>query len=244
MFSWILVCPAFPKEEFVKERSLLPGWKFNMFYRGIYTTPAGLVYDSFNEGVCRIKRFETAKDWPVFVGHDFGGANPAALFYAQVKLPLPPDAPAYLRYNDFVCFHEYLPGPGKSTAQHVDSFREITEGYHVVERRGGSHQEEEIRQGYAAHGWPITEPRVKYVEAQIDRVYALHKLNKILVFNDLYNYLDEKQSYSRKLDEDNRPTDEIEGKASYHLMDAERYILSDFSPETETYGDSTPIWKY
>lgn len=236
--------PAFPREEFEKERLLLPKWKFDMFYRGIYTTPAGLIYDSFNEAICRVKRFDIPKDWPVFVGHDFGGANPAALFFAQAKLPLPPGAPPYLRYNDFVAFHEYLPGPGKSTAQHVDSFKDITLGYEVRERRGGSHQEDEIRQGYGAHGWYINESKIKYVEAQIDRVYALHKLNKILIFDDLYNYLDEKQSYSRKLDENAKSTDEIESKASYHLMDAERYILSDFSPETEVTGDSTPVWKY
>jgi hypothetical protein len=236
--------PAFSKEEFERERGLLPTWKFDMFYRGIYTTPAGLIYDSFNEVLCRIKRFEIPKDWPVYSGHDFGGANPAAIFYAQVKLPLPAGAPSYMRYGDFVAFQEYLPGGGKSTAQHVDAFREITNGYQVYERRGGAHQEDEIRQGYTAHGWAISEPKLRYVEAQIDRVYAMHKLNKIYVFDDLLDYLDEKQSYSRKLDDANKPTDEIENKSVYHLMDAERYIMSDFSPETEEQGDSCPVWKY
>ena len=236
--------PAFKVEEFERERGLLPAWKFDMFYRGIYSTPAGLIYDSFNEAVCKIKRFEIPKDWPVYSGHDFGGANPAAMFYAQVRLPLPSGAPAYLRYGDFVAFEEYLPGSGKSTAQHVDAFREITKDRAVYERRGGAHQEDEIRQGYTAHGWAISEPKLRYVEAQIDRVYALHKLNKIFVFDDLVNYLDEKQSYSRRLDENNKTTDEIESKSSYHLMDAERYILSDFTPETEVTGESTPVWKF
>jgi hypothetical protein len=239
-----IVNPAFPRESFEKEKTMMPAWKFDMFYRGIYTTPAGLIYDSFNEGVCRIKRFPIPKEWPVYAGHDFGGANPAALFYARVRTPLPAGVPEKLRYNDFVAFHEYLPGSGRSTAQHVDYFKEITDGYNVVERYGGSHQEDEIRQGYSAHGWPIREPKIRYVEAQIDRVYALHKLNKIFIFDDLYNYLDEKQSYSRKLDEDNKPTDEIENKSSYHLLDCERTLLSNFSPETEVTGEETPVWKY
>lgn len=237
--------PAYPVEEYEKQRSIMPAWKFDMFYRGIYTTPAGLIYDSFNEVLCRIKRFEIPKDWPVYSGHDFGGANPAAIFYAQVKLPLPSGAPSYMRYGDFVAFQEYLPGGGKSTAQHVDAFREITNGYTVVERRGGNHtSEDEIRQGYTAHGWAISEPKLRYVEPKIDRVYALHKLNKIYYFDDMLNVLDEKLSYSRKLDEANKPTDEIESKSSYHLMDAEASILSDFTPETEEQGDSCPVWKY
>ena len=67
--------------------------------------------------------------------------------------------------------------------------------------------------------------------AGIDRVYALHKLNKLFVFDDLQKYLDEKLAYSYALNDKYEPTDEIEDKSSYHLMDAERYILSDFTPE-------------
>ncbi|MCR4394838.1 MAG: hypothetical protein NUV31_10750, partial [Dehalococcoidales bacterium] len=67
---------------------------------------------------------------------------------------------------------------------------------------------------------------------QIDRVYSLHKLNKIFVFRDLVHYLDEKRSFSRELDERYQPTDRIEDESRYHLMAAERYILSDFTPET------------
>lgn len=213
--------PAFPKEEFERARSLLPRWKFNLFYKAQYDKPAGLIYDAFDTATCKIGRFPLPKEWPRFVGHDFGGANPAAMFYAQDP------ATGY-----FYAYHEYLPGPGRSTHEHVEEFKKITAGTNVLKRAGGSHQEEEIREAYRAHGWPIQEPKVKGVEAQIDRVYALHKLNKLFAFNDLYAYLDEKLSYSRKLDENYNPTEEIEDKERYHLMDSERGILSDFTPET------------
>jgi len=219
------VNPAFPREEFERARTVMPRWKFNMFYRGQYDKPAGLIYDAFDVATCKIPRFplndEAHKHWPRFVGHDFGGANPAAMFYAQDP------ATGY-----FYAYHEYLPGPGRSTHEHVEEFKKITAGTNVLKRAGGSHQEEEIREAYRAHGWPIQEPKVRSVEAGIDKVYALHKLNKLFVFNDLYAYLDEKLNYSRELDENYNPTEEIEDKERYHLMDAERYILSDFTPET------------
>lgn len=216
-----LTNPSFPREEYERARSILPRWKFNLFYKGQYDKPAGLIYDAFDTATCKIARFPIPKEWPRFSGHDFGGANPAAMFYAQDP------ATGY-----FYAYQEYLPGGGRSTAEHVEEFKKITADTTVVKRAGGSHQEEEIRQGYTAHGWPIQEPKIRDVEAGIDRVYALHKLNKLFVFNDLYAYLDEKLSYSRKLDDNYNPTEEIEDKSSYHLMDSERYILSDFTPET------------
>lgn len=217
--------PAFPKEEYERARRTLPPWKFKMLYQGEFEKPAGLIYDSFDGDICKIGRFPIPKQWLVFTGHDFGGANPAAMFYAQDP------ATGY-----FYAFREYLPGGGRSTAQHAEEFKKITEGYNVIKRAGGSHQEDEIRQGYTAHGWHIQEPKLMKVEAQIDRVYALHKLNKLFVFDDLRNYLDEKSSYSRELDENYNPTERIQDKERFHLMDAERYILSDFTPETVETG--------
>ena len=225
--------PGFPRESYDAMRARLPYWRFAMLYDAIFERPAGLIYDSFNEATCKIPRFPLPKEWPRYVGHDFGGSNPAAMFYAQDP------ATGY-----FYIYQEYLPGPGRSTHEHVEEFKRICAGTNVIKRAGGSHQEDEIRQGYAAHGWPIQEPKVHSVEAGIDKVYALHKLNKIFVFDDLSAYLDEKMSYSRKLDDNYRPTEEIEDKSRYHLMDAERYILSDFTPETVVTGRKPTVWRY
>jgi hypothetical protein len=41
--------PAFPREEFERARRTLPGWKFDLFYRGLYTRPAGMIYDCFGD---------------------------------------------------------------------------------------------------------------------------------------------------------------------------------------------------
>jgi hypothetical protein len=203
--------PAFPKEEFEQRRAEMPQWKFNMFYRGMFERPVGLIYDAFDEKVCKIKRFPIPEQWPCYVGHDFGGANPAALFYRV-------DPTTGYIY----AWHEYRPREGKSIFQHVEEFKRITAGVQVFKRAGGSHQEDEIRQGYTAHGWPISEPKFHgsaSVEAGISAVYALHKRNKLFIFDDLVNYLDEKSTYSRKLDANFLPTDEIDNKSDYHLLD-------------------------
>lgn len=181
-----------------------------------------LVYRAFNEGICRVSRQEIPKDWPVYVGHDFGQANPAALFFARD-----------IQRNELIAFNEYLPGAGRSTSEHVEEFKRITEGMNVVARVGGNWTtEEEIRQGYTAHGWPITKPRFKEPKLQIDRVVGLMERNQIKVHSNLFFYLDELMNCLWKPDEEGRPTDKINNEERYHLCAAARYVLSEFTPET------------
>jgi len=228
--------PAFPRAEFERARATMPAWKFDMFYRGIYTKPAGMVYDSFDEAVCKIPRFPIPENWLIYVGHDFGSANPAAMFYAI--------DPAT---GNIYAWHEYRPAQAVTVADQVTHFKGICQGRNVIKRIGGSHQEEGWRNDYTAHGWVISEPkpRFKQVAVQVQRVYALHKLNKIFVFSDLHKYLDEKARFSYKLNDTYSPTEDIEDEASFHLMAAERYILSDFTPETAVgQGQKTEVHRF
>ena len=228
--------PAFPRAEFERARATMPAWKFDMFYRGIYTKPAGMVYDSFDEAVCKIPRFPIPENWLIYVGHDFGSANPAAMLYAI--------DPAT---GNIYAWHEYRPAQAVTVADQVTHFKGICQGRNVIKRIGGSHQEEGWRNDYTAHGWVISEPkpRFKQVAVQVQRVYALHKLNKIFVFSDLHKYLDEKARFSYKLNDTYSPTEDIEDEASFHLMAAERYILSDFTPETAVgQGQKTEVHRF
>ena len=213
--------PGFPRASYEKAKRLLPSWRFAMLYDAQFDRPAGLVYDSFDERACVINRAPIDKTWEIYVGHDFGASNPAALFFAMNP------GTGQLRL-----FAEYLPGPGRSIHEHVQAFQKITEGYNVIRRVGGSHQEDEIRQGYSAHGWHILEPKNNKVEFQILQVQGFHKLNKIEVFNDMANYLDEKRAFSRKLDDAGQVTEDLDSPERFHLMAAERYLVSDFIPET------------
>lgn len=210
--------PAFPKEEFEEQRKRLPQWLFDMRYRGIYSKPAGLIYDSFDTA-CIVPRFELPKTYPRFVGHDFGFNNTAAVWVA-----LEPPTGRYIIYRT------YLAG-GMSVPSHAAKFRQLSGSEAIQVKQGGSHQEQEIRDAYALAGWAISEPSTKSVQEQISTVYGLHKANRIIVFDDLYEYLHEKQTYSYELDEDYNRVDRISNKERYHLMDAERYIFNFFRPD-------------
>lgn len=191
-----------------------------------------LAYKAFNESLCKIPRFDIPKNWDIFSGHDFGSANPAALFFAQVKLPLPAGAPQYMRLNDLVCFKEYSPG-GMGAPQHVNAFKEITQGYRVVKSVGGNvTTEEQTRQLYGMHGWSIQSPTITHINAQIDRVIGLMELNKIYCFDDNLNWLEELMNCLWIPSPDGIPTNKIKDEARYHLSACARYILSDFTPET------------
>lgn len=206
--------PAFPREEFERARATLPAWKFDLFYRAIFTRPAGLIYDAFDEERHKVPRFKIPNDWQRYLGVDFGGVNTAAIFFAEE----PGTKRLYL-------YREYKAG-GRTAADHA---RVLLDGEPMVPICvGGSKSEGQWRSEFQAAGLPMQEPAVSgpdSVEVGIDRVYGMHKRNELFVFDDLEGYLEEKQTYSRKLDPSGEPIEDIEDKNRFHFMDAERYII-------------------
>ena len=79
------------------------------------------------------------------------------------------------------------------------------------------------------------------VEVGIQKVYGLEALGKHFVFNTCLNYLDEKRTYSRELNDSYQPTDKIERKEWFHLMDAERYITGNLRTASVG-GSKAPRW--
>ena len=208
--------PALP-EDYISRMAELEGVYKDRYVLGLWRGLEGLVYASFNDAVCLIPRFEVDKSWPVYSGHDFGLVNPAAMFYAG--------SPGT---GDFFAFAEYIPGIKLGYYDHAQAFKSITEGRNVLKRVGGNHNEEGERQAYTAQGWPITEPKHSLDKPlQIKMVQSMHRLNKIYVFNDLTNYVREKFSFVTK-------DDKIVDEARFHCMSCERYLMSDFTPETVT----------
>lgn len=188
-----------------------------------------LVHGVWNELLCKIKRFEIPHNWDIYSGHDFGMANPAALFIARVKLPLPPEAPQYMRAGDLIAWREYAPGAGYSMLQNIERCREIVAGYKVKRSRGGNFTtEDEIRQGYTQAGWTILEPAIEKKPSQIDRVLQLEEGNRFYVFDDMFGLLAEMANCLWELDNEMKPTTgKIDNEAKYHLSACLRYIASD-----------------
>jgi len=213
--------PIFPKAEFERARRELPPWKFDLFYRGIFTRPAGQIYDSFIDEYQPVGhkcvRFALPDHWPRFLGLDFGGVNTAGMFYAQ---ELGADKQPTGR---LFAYREYKAG-GRTAKQHAAA---LLEGEPMVPVCvGGSASEGQWRDEFRAGGLPVMAPPIKDVEIGINRVYGCHKQNLIIVFDDLSGYLDMKVRYSRELDDAGEPTEKIEDKETFHFLDAERYIIS------------------
>lgn len=222
--------PAFPPAEFERARTSLPAWKFDLFYRARFTRPAGLIYSNFNELTHKMKRIAIPPEWMRFVGMDFGGVNTAALFFAEERIGVSPT-------GRFICYREYRAGE-RSAAEHV---------YHMLKGEprvpvcvGGSKSEGQWRREFAAGGtvngehvpgMPVHGPVISkgdmesIVETGINRVFAAFSQNKLVFFDDLPGILDELGSYSRELDETGEPTEKIEDKETYHLLDALRYLV-------------------
>lgn len=208
--------PAFPKAEYERARASMPLWKFNMFYRGRFERPAGLIYDSFNEQQHRVPRFAIPADWKRFLGLDFGGVNTAGLFFAAER------GSDGSETGRLYLYREYKAG-GRTAAEHATK---LLEGEPMIPMCvGGSKSEGQWRREFQMGGLPVREPNIKDVEVGIDRVYSYHKQNELFVFDDLHGYLAEKLAYSRVLDSTGEPTEKIDDKSTYHFMDAERYIL-------------------
>ena len=99
--------PMFPIKEWDRAKSDLPRWKFDLFYRGIFTRPAGVIYDKFDLDRDKVPAFKVPRRWHRYIGLDFGGVNTTALFYAQQ----PGNRTLYL-------YRDYKAG-GRTAAQHV-----------------------------------------------------------------------------------------------------------------------------
>ncbi len=209
--------PAFPVEEYERARASLPGWKFRQFYQGIFEKPAGQIYDCFDPKLHVVPRFAIPKHWPRYLGLDFGGVNTAGIFFAA-EMNARPEVTGRL-----FAYREYHPREKKTAAAHGAAL--LKDEPCIPYCVGGSKSEDQWRDEFAAGGLPVSSPDFSDVEVGIDRVYGAIKRGEIMVFSDLDEYLEELGTYSRVLDDAGEPTEEIDEKSSFHLADAQRYIL-------------------
>lgn len=201
--------PSFPRTEYERARRTLPTWKFEMFYNGNFSRPAGMIYEDFTEKHI-IPDFHIPSNWPRYLGVDFGGANTAKIWLAK-----DPSTKIYYLYR------ESLDG-NKTTEQHAKDVLDHKE--HNLIAWGGAKGETQQRMDWGNAGVTVQEPLISDVEAGIDRVTALWKNYKLYVFKSCTGTIDEAGRYSRKLDDEGKPTDEIKDKKNFHHLDGLRYV--------------------
>lgn len=217
--------PAFPADEYERMRAIMPRWKFNMMYRGLFERPAGLIYDVFDKDIHVVSGLKTTA-WPAYAGLDFGGVNTAMVRAANLE-------------QRYVITSTYLKG-SRSAAAHAKAFLKQKP---LVRAWGGSASEGQWRREFKIAGYPILKPPVSAVELGIDRVYAMlanHPLlgnhdpsRPYLEIDESCTYLiDDLEAYSRELDDNDEPTEKIEDKETWHRLDALRYFASGIATAT------------
>ena len=220
--------PVFPDAEWERAKSDLPKWKFDMMYRGMFTRPAGMIYDKFDTDRDVVSPFEIPNNWQRFWGLDFGGVNTACVKYARDPSNI----------DNKYLYQEYLSG-NKSIEQHVNELmKNEPEGASIM-CFGGAGSEQQWRDEFTKHGLRVKKPKVSEVEVGISRVYKEHVNGTIKVFETCDGYIEEKQDYSREVDENGNATEKIQNKEKYHRMDGERYVIS--SIPFVTSGDWTEL---
>ena len=77
----------------------------------------------------------------------------------------------------------------------------------------------------------------------MDKTIGMMERNKIFIFKDLTNRLEEMMNCLWEPDENGQPTDKIKDEQRYHLCACARYLYSNFTPETvvgQGYRTTTP----
>lgn len=199
--------PNFPQSEFDRARESMPLWRFNMFYRGMFSRPAGQIYDIFDRQQNTTPRFPIPSHWQRYIGLDFGSVNLVAVYIA--KDPQTQNLYLYKLYKQ----------PKKTAKDHTGAILSGEAGLPTCV--GGTKSEDNWRNEFSAAGLPVQKPTVWSVDVGIDKVYGL--LPQLRIFDDLTPIIDEFESYSRKVDQNGDAINEIDNKSSYHFLDALRY---------------------
>ena len=220
-----------------RDRSRMPEWKAKARYDGVYTRPAGMIYDCFSDAnTC--KRFPIPLHWPRIIhGVDFGEVHMAGIWMA-----LDPEE------NIWYLFRAYLPEKRLTEAEHLINWRRKGRWTEDKVPRpidpyavGGSWSEQEWRDKFARLGYDIHKPAFRDVELGIQAVYSLLKSGRLIVFDDLDKLLAEFNEYSYEIDDEGDPIQgKIERKEEFHRLDALRYPCTVISEPLERTVTSVP----
>jgi hypothetical protein len=209
--------PVFPMEEWERQKLVLPGWKFDSRYCGLFTRPAGAIYDCFDELIHKLpgKDFALPEGWPIYCGIDFGAPHFRATFLYQNMQTLPDGK--LTGTNQYVAFAEYAPEESKKLADHVASMRKLI-GKNPDYCVGGAKSEGQWRAELQTAGWPTSPPDQPDVEVGIGRVYAMfaNEPPQLYIMDTCPKLLEEVERYSRPVDEDGNPMEGIEDKDMFH----------------------------
>lgn len=217
----------------------MPLWEWEMMYEGLFTKPAGTIFDCFDPEVNLSAQFEIPAEWPRLVGLDFGNVNTAAVKIAQ-ELSRNDDgtwgAPTGRGY-----VYEIYKQRGEDAAEHAKALKKGEPK--TLKGRGGAHQESGWRQAFRAQGIALEDPPkvVQGVEIGISCIYGALKRGDLIIFETLSELIDQLQRYARELDDEGEPKEAISDKSKFHFIDGLRYIAVKIWPPAREPSTANPL---
>lgn len=201
------------------------GVNYKRLFLGQWAATEGAIYEVFDEDRHKVKSFPVPHMWPRVVGVDPYGAMVAGLYIAFD----PEDMVLHV-------YREYAEPFGLTTPQHARNMLDLAgydpsgikkypEAENIFAWIGGGPSENQARLDFRAAGIPLLEPGVVEVWSGIDKVIELISTNRIFIHDCCIQLLSEIGSYKRKM-VNGQPTDAIENKDAYHLLDCLRYAIA------------------
>jgi hypothetical protein len=203
-------------EHWADLRSRIPAWKFKMLYEGVFTKPAGLIYETFDYELDTCQDFPVPHDWKRYPMLDFGSVNTGGLVLAEDP-----------HSKELFGILDYL-SPGKrKMAEHATELRKagaLTVG------AGGAHSEEGWREAAAAAGIYLDEPPINDVETQIQCVFEQLAIHKLKFFRQACaGTISDIENFARELDDNGEVTEKIAGHEPHRLAGL-RYGVTKLRP--------------
>lgn len=193
----------------------LTGSRYKRLYQGLWAAPEGAIYEMFDEEHHKVKTFNVPPMWPRWVGVDPIGAYVAAVWVAW--------DPQNKVLN---VYQEYCEQFGIPTRKHAENVLNLSRHPQPLAYVVGAKSERQARADWQAAGVPAIEPPYADVWVGIDKIVELLTDNALVIHESCEGLLSEIGDYRRKLGRDGMPTDAIEGKERYHLLDSLRYIVA------------------
>lgn len=219
--------PTFSQEEWERQKLVLPPWKFNIRYRGVFTRPIGAVFDCWDSGEMVCPAFVIPEHWDRLTGTDFGYPNHSTVFLAEETHLIEQEgqSPRYHKTGRYHVYREYRPQESRQANEHV-RYMQYGETRLPEFAVGGSMSEQAWRDQFASHGYPISEPDQREVEVGIDRIYQLIAEGRLVVHDSCPKLISELETFSRVVGENGDVLDELDDEPSFHGIASLRYIAS------------------
>ena len=190
---------------------------------GRWIAPEGQIYSVFDEEKHVVKAFTPSLLWPRAVGIDPFGPYTAAVWVAFD-----------MDNGKLNVYREYLEPFGLTVGGHSENMLRLSQGETIWRWICGAKSERSWRLEYQASGIPVIEPPIVDVWLGIDRIYQLLADRNLVIHDNCTSLLSEIGSYRRKIDRAGHPTDVIEDKNDYHLLDALRYVIASLTQPATT----------